>query len=109
MKKSLGFIFISGGLLMVGYYLLTLTKPKDREAQLNLISQKEKDLATSMIDVDNSDITKAKLLFEQWLKLRGTKKQDSDYTKEELELSRKLYSQIRNLNYIIVGNELRRI
>lgn len=102
-------MFIVGGLSIVGYYLLTLTKPKNRETQLAELEKKEKDLATSMIDVDKSDFTKAKTLFAEWLKLRGAKTQDSDYTKEELELSRNLYSQIRKLNYFFDGKQLRHI
>jgi hypothetical protein len=108
MKKSVGVLFIVGGLSIVGYYLLTLTKPKDRESQLAELDQKAKDLATSMIDVDNSDITKAKALHTEWLKLRGNKTKESDYTNEELEKIRNIYSQLRQLKYYINGTELRR-
>lgn len=107
MKKSVGALLIVGGLGIIGYYLLTLTKPKDRELQLAELDKKAKDLATSMIDIDNSDITKVKTLFSEWLKLKGNKTKESDYTKEELELSRNLYAKIRKLKYYIVGNELR--
>jgi len=41
-------LLIVGGLSIVGYYLLTLTKPKDRQLQLAELDQKAKDLATKV-------------------------------------------------------------
>ncbi len=106
MKKSVGALLIVGGLGIIGYYLLTLTKPKNRETQLAELDKKAKDLATSMIDVDNSDITKAKLLSEKIIFWRDTVGTD-DETKKNKALIPIWYAQLRKLRYFIVGTELR--
>lgn len=106
MKKSVGALLIVGGLGIIGYYLLTLTKPKDRELQLAELDKKAKDLATSMIDVDNSDITKAKLLFEKIILWRDAKGTD-DETKKNKALIPIWIAQLKKLKYFVNGTELK--
>jgi len=107
MKKSVGVLFIVGGLSIVGYYLLTLTKPKDRESQLVELDQKAKDLANSKIDIDNSDITKAKELSEKIIFWRDSVGTDEE-TKKNKALIPVWYAQLTKLNYFINGTELKR-
>jgi hypothetical protein len=114
MKKSVGVLLLVGGLAIVGYYLLTLRKPKNREIQLAELDQKAKDLATSMIDIDNSDITKAKALHIEILKIKPTGattysiNQVSNLSKEDLESLKILFDKLKKLGYYMVGTELRK-
>ena len=107
MKKSVGALLIVGGLAIVGYYLLTLTKPKNRETQLAELDKKAKDLATSMIDVDNSDITKAKALSEKIIFWRDKIGVETDEMRKNKALIPIWYAQLRTLKYYIVGTELK--
>lgn len=107
MKKSVGVLLIVGGLSIVGYYLLTLTKPKDRQLQLAELDKKAKDLANSMVDVDNSDITKAKALSEKIILWRDAVGTDEE-TKKNKALIPVWYAELTKLNYYIVGKELKR-
>lgn len=107
MKKSVGVLLLVGGLAIVGYYLLTLKKPKNREIQLAELDKKAKDLATSMIDIDNSDITKAKALSEKIIFWRNKGGIETDEMRKNKALIPIWYAQLRKLNYYIVGNELK--
>lgn len=106
MKKSIGILFIVGGLSLVGYYLLTLTKPKNRETQLAELDKKAKDLATSMIDVDNSDFTKAKAIQSEMLKIIGNKKW-SELSVENQTILTNLSNRLKKMKYHLEGTELR--
>jgi hypothetical protein len=114
MKKSVGILLIVGGLSIVGYYLLTLTKPKNRENQLAELDKKAKDLATSMIDIDNSDFSKAKAIHIEILKIRPTgsptylKNQVSNLSKEDSESLKILFDKLYKLGYYMIGTELRK-
>lgn len=106
MKKSVGILFIVGGLSLVGYYLLTLTKPKNRETQLAELDKKAKDLATSMIDVDNSDFTKAKAIQYEMLKIIGNKKWSELSVDNQTTLTN-LSNRLKKMKYHLEGAELR--
>jgi hypothetical protein len=114
MKNSIGALLIVGGLGIIGYYLLTLTKPKNRESQLAELDKKAKDLATSMIDIDNSDISKAKAIHIEILKIKPTgattysTNQVNTLSKEELESLKILFDKLGKLGYYMIGTELRK-
>lgn len=105
MKKSVGALLVVSGLAIVGYYLLTLTKPKDRETQLTELDKKAKDLATSMIDVDTSNITKAKPIFQKIVFWRDTKGSDAETLKNKALLPIWVI-ELQKLGYHVNGTEL---
>jgi hypothetical protein len=113
MKNSIGALLIVGGLGIIGYYLLTLTKPKNRESQLAELDKKAKDLANSMIDIDidTSNFNKAKALHIEILKIKPTgptytRSEVKNLSKEDLESLKNLYDKLKKLGYYMFGSEL---
>lgn len=105
MKKKVGVLLIIGGLGIVGYYLLTLKKPTNKEQQLLELDKKAKDLSDSMIDIDDSAITKAKSIQSELLKIWAIDK--SKRTPQDEGRVTTLLNQLKNLNYTLIGTELR--
>lgn len=105
MKKKVGILLIIGGLGIVGYYLLLLKKPTNKEQQLLELDKKAKDLSDSMIDIDDSAITKAKSIQSEILKIWAIDK--SKRTPQDEGKVASLLNQLKNLNYTLIGTELR--